>query len=114
MSESTPMERFQQLIDSMPDEPDDWFWDCPTCLRPMPPEKDSECGTCGSRVSHHLSVTSMCKIMRSALDREASLKVEVKRLLKLIDDALTQIELGGELDPDTRHELAVAVEGRDA
>lgn len=94
-----------------PEDTDDWFWDCPTCLRPMPPEKDYECSTCESRVSHHISVTSMCKIMRSALDREASLKVEVKRLLKLIDDALTDYNLGGEIDPDTFHELAVAVEG---
>jgi hypothetical protein len=61
-------------------QPDEDYWDCPTCLREMPPEKDHECGCCGSRASHHISITSMCKIMRSVLDRETALKVEVNRL----------------------------------
>lgn len=94
--------------------PDDEYWDCPTCLRPMPPEKDHYCSSCGGLASHHITVTSMCKLMRSVLDRENCLKAELNRLHRLIDKALTDYNLGGEIGPDTFEALAIAVEGRDA
>jgi hypothetical protein len=56
----------------------------------------------------------MCKLMRSVLDRENCLKAELNRLHRLIDKALTDYNLGGEIDPDTFEALAIAVEGRDA
>jgi hypothetical protein len=45
-----------------PDTQDlDDFWDCPTCLRPMPEEHDYECGTCEAKASEHLRVTTLCR-----------------------------------------------------
>jgi hypothetical protein len=73
-------------------QPDDDFWDCPTCLRPMPVERDYDCGCCGGRASHHISITSMCKIMRSVLDRETALKVEVNRLNAALDEVRADLE----------------------
>jgi hypothetical protein len=73
-------------------QPDDDYWDCPTCLRPMPVERDYDCGCCGGRASHHISITSMCKIMRSVLDRETALKVEVNRLNSALDEVRADLE----------------------
>ena len=73
-------------------QPDEDFWDCPTCLRPMPVERDYDCGCCGGRASHHISITSMCKIMRSVLDRDTALKVEVNRLNAALDEVRADLE----------------------
>jgi hypothetical protein len=90
----------------------DEAWECPTCLRPMPEEHDYECGTCEAKASEHLRVTTLCRLLRETQRRESSLIVKVNKLLRLIDAALTQYDLGGELEPETRHDLALAVDGR--
>jgi hypothetical protein len=66
------------------DLPDHEHWDCPTCLRPMPPEHDHRCSTCDMFASQHISVTAMCKILREMSGREASLIVENQRLKEKI------------------------------
>ncbi len=53
----------------------DEAWDCPTCGRPTPPSQDVECH-CGMLVSHHVPATELCKRLRAAQQREASLIVE--------------------------------------
>jgi hypothetical protein len=79
---------------------DDW-WDCPTCLQPMPPEHDRVCKCCDRRVSHHISVDSLCGAIREwqrrayiaereseeqarllgmSAEREAKLLAEIQRL----------------------------------
>ena len=63
----------------------DEAWDCPTCCRPTPPSQDVECH-CGMLVSHHVSATELCKRLRAAQQREASLIVENKRLKALLDE----------------------------
>ena len=55
-------------------------WDCPTCMRPMEKEDDHECSTCGLNASEHLSVTSLCRILREVSEREAKLTVERDKL----------------------------------
>jgi ribosomal protein L37E len=55
-------------------------WDCPTCGRPTPPSEDYECGCCGNPASEHISVTSLCRILRETQQREHALIVENKRL----------------------------------
>jgi hypothetical protein len=91
----------------------DEAWECPTCLRPMPEDHDYECGTCEAKASEHLRVTTLCKLLRASQARESALIVKVNKLLRLIDAALTQYDLGGELEPETRHDLALAVDGRE-
>lgn len=63
----------------------DEAWDCPTCGTPTPPSQDVECH-CGMLVSHHVSATELCKRLRAAQQREASLIVENKRLKALLDE----------------------------
>ena len=63
----------------------DEAWDCPTCCRPTPPSQDVECH-CGMLVSHHVSATELCKRLRAAQQREASLIVENKRLKALLEE----------------------------
>lgn len=53
----------------------DEAWDCPTCCRPTPPSQDVECH-CGMLVSHHVPATELCKRLRAAQQKEASLIVE--------------------------------------
>jgi len=79
----------------------------------MPEHCDYECTTCGLMASEHISITSMCKVLCAVSNREASLIVKVNKLLRLIDAALTQYDLGGEIEPETRHDLALAVDGRE-
>lgn len=78
---------------------EDDLWDCPTCLQPMPPEVDRVCDCCDRRVSHHISVESMCRVIREwkrradeAEAQNAKLKQELHRLTNLIDRALMAIE----------------------
>ena len=78
---------------------EDDLWDCPTCLQPMPPEVDRVCDCCDRRVSHHISVESMCRVIREwkrradeAEAQNAKLKHELHRLTNLIDRALMAIE----------------------
>ena len=78
---------------------EDDLWDCPTCLQPMPPEVDRVCDCCDLRVSHHISVESMCRVIREwkrradeAEAQNAKLKQELHRLTNLIDRALMAIE----------------------
>ena len=59
-------------------------WDCPTCMRPMEKEDDHECSTCGLNASEHLSVTSLCRILRDVSGREAALIVERDKLNSLL------------------------------
>ena len=63
----------------------DEAWDCPTCCRPTPPSQDVECH-CGMLVSHHVPATELCKRLRAAQQREASLIVENKRLKALLEE----------------------------
>jgi hypothetical protein len=78
---------------------EDDYWDCPTCLQPMPPEVDRVCDCCDRRVSHHISVESMCRVIREwkrradeAEAQNAKLKQELHRLTNIIDRALMAIE----------------------
>ena len=78
---------------------EDDLWDCPTCLQPMPPEVDRVCDCCDRRVSHHISVESMCRVIREwkhradeAEAQNAKMKQELHRLTNLIDRALMAIE----------------------
>jgi len=78
---------------------EDDYWDCPTCLQPMPPEVDRMCDCCDRRVSHHISVESMCRVIREwkrradeAEAENAKLKQELHRLTNIIDRALMAIE----------------------
>lgn len=78
---------------------EDDYWDCPTCLQPMPPEVDRVCDCCDRRVSHHISVESMCRVIREwkrradeAEAQNAKMKQELHRLTNLIDRALMAIE----------------------
>lgn len=70
----------------------DEAWDCPTCCRPTPPSQDVECH-CGMLVSHHVSATELCKRLRAAQQREASLIVENKRLKDQLEQASEQYRL---------------------
>jgi hypothetical protein len=70
----------------MTELPDHEGWDCPTCFRPTPPSEDYKCGTCEMLASHHLSATQLCKRLRAAQNREASLIVENKRLQGQLDE----------------------------
>lgn len=60
-------------------------WDCPTCMRPMEKEDDHECNTCGLNASEHLSVTSLCRILREVSGREAALIVERDKLKRMLE-----------------------------
>jgi hypothetical protein len=91
----------------------DEAWECPTCLRPMPEEHDYECGTCEAKSLRAPACHHLCRLLRETQRRESSLIVKVNKLLRLIDAALTQYDLGGELEPETRHDLALAVDGRE-
>jgi len=64
--------------------------DCPTCSRPTPEEHDYECATCGLMASEHISVTSMCKVLRAVSNRESSLLVEKDRLQRELAEAREQ------------------------
>ena len=70
----------------------DEAWDCPTCCRPTPPSQDVECH-CGMLVSHHVSATELCRRLRAAQQREASLIVENKRLKDQLEQASEQYRL---------------------
>ena len=65
-------------------------FDCPTCSIPMPEQYDYECATCGLMASEHISVTSMCKVLRAVSNREASLIVERDKLKRELDEAREQ------------------------
>ena len=70
----------------------DEAWDCPTCCRPTPPSQDVECH-CGMLVSHHVPATELCRRLRAAQQREASLIVENKRLKDQLEQASEQYRL---------------------
>ena len=48
----------------------------------MPEQYDYECATCGLMASEHISVTSMCKVLRAVSNRESSLIVEKDKLTR--------------------------------
>lgn len=73
-------------------------WDCPVCGQPTPPEVDVECG-CGKLVSHHISVTTLCRQLREARQRENSLLVEVSEQARLLGmSAERECDLRGRLE----------------
>jgi hypothetical protein len=43
-------------------------------------EHDYECATCGMMASEHISVTSMCKVLRAVTNRESALIVANREL----------------------------------
>ncbi|MBU6170626.1 MAG: hypothetical protein KGQ87_03915 [Verrucomicrobia bacterium] len=57
----------------------------------MQDEHDYECGTCETMASHHLSVTTLCKLLRETQRRESCLIVENKRLNKQLDGAISEL-----------------------
>lgn len=59
---------------------EDDYWDCPTCHQPMPPEVDRVCDCCDRRVSHHISVQSMCRVIREWKRRADEAEAENKKL----------------------------------
>lgn len=63
---------------------DDEFWECPTCHQPFPVANDYQCGTCEVKASEHLRVTTLCRLLRDASGREASLIVERDKLNGLL------------------------------
>jgi hypothetical protein len=73
-------------------------WDCPTCGRPTSPEIDVECH-CGMMASHHVSISTMCKRLREAQQRESALIVEVNEQARLLGmSAERESALRGELE----------------
>jgi hypothetical protein len=64
------------------DSPDllDDAWECPTCLQPFHPHHDYECGTCETKASEHLRVTTLCRLLRETQRRESSLIVARDKL----------------------------------
>lgn len=54
--------------------------ECPTCRQDWVAPTDYECGCCGNLASEHISVTSLCRILRETQQREHALIVETKRL----------------------------------
>lgn len=83
---------------------DDDYWDCPCCERPMPPENDRECH-CGIRISHHLSVSTLCKHLRNAHERECSLIVANKKLESEVNEQARLLGMSAERECDLRGEL---------
>ena len=82
----------------------DDYWDCPCCGQPTPPEHDKECH-CGIRVSHHLSVPTLCRRLREAQQRESSLIVRNKKLENEVNDQARLLGMSGERECDLRGEL---------
>ena len=77
---------------------DNTDWDCPTCGRPTPTEIDVECH-CGMMASHHVSISTMCKRLREAQQRESALIVEVNEQARLLGmSAERECDLRGELE----------------
>ena len=73
-------------------------WDCPTCGRPTPTEIDVECH-CGMMASHHVSISTMCKRLREAQQRESALIVEVNEQARLLGMSAERVcDLHGELE----------------
>jgi hypothetical protein len=56
----------------------------------MPEHYDYECATCGMMASEHISVTSMCKVLRAVSNRESSLLVERDKLKRELTEAREQ------------------------
>ena len=63
---------------------EDDYWDCPTCHQPMPPEVDRVCDCCDRRVSHHISVESMCRVIREWKRRADETEAECKEQARLL------------------------------
>lgn len=77
---------------------EDDYWDCPYCEQPMQPENDKECH-CGMRVSHHLSVSTLCKQLRQAQQRESALIVENNEQARLLGmSAERECDLRGKME----------------
>lgn len=60
--------------------------ECPTCKQDWVAPTDYECGCCGNPASEHISVTSLCRILRETQQREHALIVENKRLQAQLDE----------------------------
>jgi predicted amidophosphoribosyltransferase len=60
--------------------------ECPTCKQDWVAPTDYECGCCGNQASEHISVTSLCRILRETQQREHALIVENKRLQEQLDE----------------------------
>lgn len=76
----------------------DEYWDCPTCGRPTPTEIDVECH-CGMMASHHVSISTMCKRLREAQQRESALIVEVNDQARLLGmSAERECDLRGKIE----------------
>ena len=65
------------MIDDLPDYEG---WDCPTCKQIHPPETDYECGCCGRMASHHLSISTMCRIIDSWKTRAIRAELELEKV----------------------------------
>jgi hypothetical protein len=50
----------------------------------MPPEVDRMCDCCDRRVSHHISVESMCRVIREWKRRADEAEAEVKEQARLL------------------------------
>lgn len=73
-------------------ECNDEAWDCPTCGRPTPPEHDHRCSTCDMFASQHISVTSLCRLLREAIAREDKLVIKVEKLKAQLAEKETFIQ----------------------
>ena len=73
-------------------------WDCPTCGRPTPTEIDVECH-CGMMASHHVSISTMCKRLREAQQRESALIVDINEQARLLGmSAERECDLRGKIE----------------
>lgn len=82
----------------------DDYWDCPCCGQPTPPEHDKECH-CGMRVSHHLSVSVLCKQLRDAQQRESALIVRNKKLEDEVNEQARLLGMSAERECDLRSKI---------
>ena len=84
---------------------EDDYWDCPCCGQSTPPENDKECH-CGMRVSHHLSVSTLCKQLRQAQQRESALIVRNKKLEDEVNEQARLLGMSAERECDLRGEIS--------
>jgi hypothetical protein len=83
---------------------DNTDWDCPTCGRPTPTEIDVECH-CGMTASHHVSISTMCKRLREAQQRESALIVRNKKLEDEVNEQARLLGRSGERECDLRGKI---------
>lgn len=57
-------------------------WECPTCRQQWMAETDYDCGCCGRPASEHLRVTTLCRQLKEAQAKIASLTEQLNALSK--------------------------------